>query len=87
VTVADGTVEAERVGAGGGSDPAGGAAGDGPDVTAGIGALSQLYAGYRDLDDLRAHAALEIADDAPDGLSADLAALCPPRRTFLREGF
>ena len=84
VTVADGTVEAERVGAGG--DLGESARGD-ADVTAGIGALSQLYAGYRDVEDLRAHAALEIADGAPDGLAADLAALCPPRRTFLREGF
>ena len=81
VTVADGAVDAERVGT------------DGPDaspavdVTAGIGALSQLYAGYRDVDDLRAHAALDVDDDAPDGLAADLAALFPPRRTFLREGF
>ena len=84
VTVADGTVEAERVGAGG--DLGESARGD-ADVTAGIGALSQLYAGYRDVEDLRAHAALEIADGAPDGLAADLAALFPPRRTFLREGF
>ena len=82
VAVADGEVDAERVDAGEGSSAAAA-----PDVTAGIGALSQLYAGYRDVDDLRAHAALDLADGAPDGLAADLAALFPPRRTFLREGF
>ena len=81
VTVADGEVDAERVDAGEESSAAA------PDVTAGVGALSQLYAGYRDADDLRAHAALDVADGAPDGLAADLAALFPPRRTFLREGF
>ncbi|MDV7350790.1 GNAT family N-acetyltransferase [Halorubrum distributum] len=80
VAVADGAVDAERV------DPDVSGSVD-ADVTAGVGALSQLYAGYRDVDDLRAHAALDLADGAPDGLAADLAALFPPRRTFLREGF
>ncbi len=80
VAVADGAVDAERV------DPDVSGSVD-ADVSAGIGALSQLYAGYRDVDDLRAHAALGLADGAPDGLAADLAALFPPRRTFLREGF
>ncbi|EMA58904.1 hypothetical protein C470_11397 [Halorubrum distributum JCM 13561] len=80
VAVADGEVDAERV------DPDVSGSVD-ADVSAGIGALSQLYAGYRDVDDLRAHAALDLADGAPDGLAADLAALFPPRRTFLREGF
>ncbi|OYR85958.1 hypothetical protein DJ71_07040, partial [Halorubrum sp. E3] len=80
VAVADGAVDAERV------DPDVSGSVD-ADVSAGIGALSQLYAGYRDIDDLRAHAALDLADGAPDGLAADLAALFPPRRTFLREGF
>ncbi|TKX42400.1 enhanced intracellular survival protein Eis [Halorubrum sp. ARQ200] len=81
VTIADGEVAAERV-----ED----VDGDGSavaDVTAGVGALSQLYAGYRGVDDLRAHADLDLASDAPDGLAADLTALFPPRRTFLREGF
>ncbi|TKX71080.1 enhanced intracellular survival protein Eis [Halorubrum sp. SP9] len=81
VTVSDGAVDAERVGAGEGSSAAA------PDVTAGIGALSQLYAGYRGVDDLRAHAPFDVDDDAPDDLATDLAALFPPRRTFLREGF
>ena len=80
VAVADGAVDAERV------DPDVTGSVD-ADVSAGIGALSQLYAGYRDVDDLRAHAVLDLADGAPDGLAADLAALFPPRRTFLREGF
>lgn len=83
VTVADGEVDAERVD----PDEAGASGSTVADVTVGIGTLSQLYAGYRDVDDLRAHAALEVDDDAPDGLDADLDALLPPRRTFLREGF
>lgn len=88
VDVADGEVDAERVGAAGESGSAGGASDSAAaDVTAGIGALSQLYAGYRDADDLRAHADLDVADDAPDGLAAALDALFPPRQTFLREGF
>lgn len=80
VAVADGAVDAERV------DPAGSGSVD-ADVSAGIGALSQLYAGYRGVDDLRTHAALDLSNDAVEGLAADLAALFPPRRTFLREGF
>ncbi|ELZ55193.1 MULTISPECIES: GNAT family N-acetyltransferase [Halorubrum] len=82
VTVAGGAVDAERVDADSAGDP---------DVTAGVGALSQLYAGYRGVDDLRAHAEFHVRGD--DGgergpaLADDLAALCPPRRTFLREGF
>ncbi|WP_297887727.1 enhanced intracellular survival protein Eis [uncultured Halorubrum sp.] len=83
VTVADGEVDAERVDAA----EAGESDTDDSDVTAGIGALSQLYAGYRDVDDLRAHAALDVGDGPGESLAADLAALFPPRRTFLREGF
>jgi hypothetical protein len=56
-------------------------------VTAKIGALSQLYAGYRDIGELRAHAALDVGDGAGEGLATDLVALLPPRRTFLREAF
>ncbi|PSQ56111.1 GNAT family N-acetyltransferase [Halobacteriales archaeon SW_8_68_21] len=80
VAVADGEVDAERVD----PDAPGSAAAD---VTAGVGALSQLYAGYRGVDDLRAHAAFDVDRDAPGGLTDDLAALFPPRRTFLRETF
>ncbi|TKX58183.1 GNAT family N-acetyltransferase [Halorubrum sp. SS7] len=83
VTVGDGEVAAERVA----PEEDGAPGATAVDVTAGIGALSQLYAGYRDLDDLRAHADLDLASGAPDGLAGDLAALFPPRRTFLREGF
>ena len=83
VAVANGEVDAERVD----PDEPGAAGSTVADVTAGIGALSQLYAGYRDVDDLRAHAPLDVADCGPEGLADDLAALFPPRRTFLREGF
>lgn len=83
VTVADGEVDVERID----PDESGAPGSAAADVTAGIDALSQLYAGYRDVDDLRAHAALDVADGAPNGLTADLRALFPPRRTFLREGF
>jgi predicted acetyltransferase len=92
VSVADGAVEAERVGGEGTGAVSGDESGTatdrhGADVTAGIGALSQLYAGYRGVDDLRAHAAFAVDAAADDGLADDLAALFPPRRTFLREGF
>jgi len=83
VTVADGEVAAERIAA---ENHSGGVEED-ADVTAGIGPLSQLYAGYRDVDDLRAHAALDVDDGPGEDLAADLAALFPPRPTFLREGF
>ncbi|QAU13727.1 GNAT family N-acetyltransferase [Halorubrum sp. BOL3-1] len=79
VTVAGGEVDAERVDAERTAADA--------DVTAGIGALSQLYAGYRGVEDLRAHAALDVGGEDAEALAGDLAALCPPRRTFLREGF
>jgi predicted acetyltransferase len=81
VAVADGEVDAERVGGGVGADDR-----RGPtdvDVAADVNALSQLYAGYRSVDELRATAALDV--DA--AVAGDLAALFPPRRTFLREGF
>ena len=85
VTVADGAVDAERVA----PDGDGGSAVGDVDVTAGIGALSQLYAGYRGVEALRANAAFDLDATAgeTDDLAADLAALFPPRRTFLREGF
>ena len=53
------------------------------DVTTGVGALSQLYAGYRTVTELRTYADLTV-DDAVAG---DLRALFPPRRTDLREWF
>ena len=90
VVVADGDVDAERV------DAADAAATDTDaadtdvtdiDVTAGIGALSQLYAGYRDVEDLRANAALDVESGGADALTDDLASLFPTRQTFLREGF
>ena len=72
VTVGDGTVDVIH------EDPD-----TSPDVTAGVGALSQLYAGYRTVDELRAHADLAVED----AVTADLRDLLPPRRTDLREGF
>ena len=72
VAVGDGAVDASR------ADPDASA-----DVTVGIGTLSQLYAGYRPVSELRAHADLTVDDRAAD----DLRALFPPRRTDLREGF
>ena len=63
------------------------------DVTAGIGTLSQLYAGYHSVRDAVAYGDLTMGDagtgddDAVDGVVADLDDLFPPRTTFLREGF
>ncbi|GAA0529615.1 GNAT family N-acetyltransferase [Halorubrum ejinorense] len=88
VEVADGEVDAERVDAA--DADTGGDERQDPtdaDVTADIDALSQLYAGYRSVGELRANAALDVDAAAAETLAADLAALFPPRRTFLREGF
>ncbi len=72
VAICDGAVDATRAERGAAAD-----------VAAGIGALSQLYAGYRPVDELRAHADLTVGDRVAD----DLRTLFPPRRTDLREGF
>jgi hypothetical protein len=53
-------------------------------VTLGIGALSQLYVGYRPIDDLARRGAATIHDDRGQGLLADA---FPASETFLRERF
>jgi|AntRauMinimDraft_4_1070384.scaffolds.fasta_scaffold00139_35 predicted acetyltransferase len=68
--VADGTAVVERTDAT-------------PDVELGVGALSELYVGYRDAHALAAVGDVEAASEAVDAL----AACFPERPTFLREGF
>ena len=53
------------------------------DVTAGVGALSQLYVGYRSADALRRGSDLAVDADAAGALRD----LFPTRTTHLREGF
>lgn len=55
-----------------------------PDARCDVGALAQLYVGYRSVDDLAAAGALTVGDDAAREV---LRAAFPPRRVFLREGF
>jgi len=103
VAVADGSVAVEPVGRGEGdglsdagdanaTDPD--AAGDSvdPAVAAAevdVGALSQLYVGYRSVDEIVRAGRLGGPGDRPlDGdAAASLRALFPPRTTHLREGF
>ncbi|WP_415379173.1 enhanced intracellular survival protein Eis [Halosimplex sp. TS25] len=74
VSDGDGTVAA---------DPDAAADGD-ADATVGIGTLSQLVAGYHDVDAARRVGDLSVADES----TADaLAALFPPERTYLRTFF
>lgn len=90
VAVADGAVAVEPTGGGedgetavaetGGPDPD---AADAADAAADIGALSQLYVGYKSVDEAVRSGGLAV-DSA---LAADLRALFPPRTTHLREGF
>jgi len=68
--VADGTATVER------TDAA-------PDVALGVGALSQLYVGYRDASALATVGELEAGSEAVDAL----AECFPERPTYLREGF
>lgn len=65
-----------------------------PTVEVGIGTLSQLYAGYHDVDEAErlgdlvvGEAAKSDADVDADAARSTLAALFPSRRTHLREGF
>lgn len=68
--VTDGTATVERTDAS-------------PDVELGVGALSELYVGYRD-----AHALATVGDVESSGNAVDALAACLPERpTFLREGF
>ncbi|WP_435092822.1 GNAT family N-acetyltransferase [Halorubrum sp. N11] len=83
VAVADGAVAVEPTGNGGIDE----SEGTEPDATADaaidIGTLSQLYVGYRSVDEVVRGGRLTV-DSA---LVADLRALFPPRTTHLREGF
>ncbi|WP_424013362.1 GNAT family N-acetyltransferase [Halorubrum xinjiangense] len=90
VEVADGAVAVEPVdgGEGGGRDGAG--AGDesgsetgNADAAVEMGALSQLYVGYRSVDEVIRDGGLAVDSVTTD----DLRALFPPRTTHLREGF
>lgn len=77
--VADGVGECRRVG--GGHADAG--ADVGPDASLDIGALSQLYVGFRAPAELRRAGDLEASDAAVETLSA----LFPPETVYLREYF
>jgi len=54
-----------------------------PDVELGVGALSELYVGYRDAHTLEAVGELDAESETVDALAECL----PKRPTFLREGF
>ncbi|VTT85262.1 unknown [Halorubrum sp. DM2] len=58
------------------------------DAAVDIGALSQLYVGYRSVDEVIRGGGLSVDEAAGgDGVADDLRALFPPRTTHLREGF
>ncbi|WP_096394775.1 enhanced intracellular survival protein Eis [Halorubrum trapanicum] len=88
VEVADGAVAVEPAD---GAERAGGESGSevgDADAAVEIGALSQLYVGYRSVDEVIRGDGLAVDDaDRGDGLAAGLRALFPPRTTHLREGF
>jgi predicted acetyltransferase len=80
VTVAEGTVAVERLDA----EPAD------ADAAVDVGALSQLYVGYRSVDEAVRAGGLAGGDGGVplgDGVAAALRSLFPPRTTHLREGF
>ncbi|WP_280588088.1 GNAT family N-acetyltransferase [Halorubrum sp. Boch-26] len=79
VTVAEGAVAVERLDAG----PAD------ADAAVDVGALSQLYVGYRSVDEAVRSGRLAGGGGTPlgDDPAAALRALFPPRTTHLREGF
>lgn len=70
LTVEDGSGTVERTG-------------EDPDAELGVGALSQLYVGYRGAQDLATVGELSADDAAVDSLARVL----PERKTLLREGF
>ncbi|MFB6234827.1 MAG: enhanced intracellular survival protein Eis [Halopenitus sp.] len=84
VQVRNGSVTAERVGLNGESAEAAEAV---PTVHVGIGTLSQLYAGYHDVDEAERIGDLQITRGSSDAARSTLGELFPPRRTHLREGF
>ncbi|WP_435074454.1 GNAT family N-acetyltransferase [Halorubrum sp. HHNYT27] len=59
------------------------------DAAADVGALSQLYVGYRSVDELSRAGGLAAGDggELDDDVAAALRALFPPRTTHFREGF
>ena len=79
VTVAEGAVSVEPSD----GDP------DDADAAVDVRALSQLYVGYRSVDEAVRAGGLAAGDGTPlgDGVAAALRALFPPRTTHLREGF
>jgi len=77
IAVADGTVAVEPLD----SEPAD------ADAAVDIGALSQLYVGYRSVDEAARSGELALDAGPAVDLAADLRALFPPRTTHLREGF
>ena len=96
VEIADGAVSVEPVGDGGEAvgdrgertDESGSEARD-ADAAVDVGALSQLYVGYRSVDEVIRGGGLAVDDGrGAEGALADaLRALFPPRTTHLREGF
>ncbi|WP_200531342.1 GNAT family N-acetyltransferase [Halorubrum sp. LN27] len=56
---------------------------EGADAAVDVGALSQLYVGYRSVDEVARGDGLDVGS----ATAADLRALFPPRTTHLREGF
>ena len=86
IAVADGAVTVEPAGDGEtASDESGAETGDADDADAAVdvGALSQLYVGYRSVDEVIRGDGLAVDSATAD----DLRALFPPRTTHLREGF
>ncbi|PAU82534.1 GNAT family N-acetyltransferase [Halorubrum salipaludis] len=73
VAVADGGVSVQPLDA----EP------EGADAAVDVGALSQLYVGYRSVDEVARGDGLDVGS----ATAADLRALFPPRTTHLREGF
>lgn len=84
VEVRDGAVTADRVDLNGESAKAGGTV---PTVEVDIATLSQLYAGYHDVDEAERIGDLKVTARSSDAARSTLGALFPPRRTHLREGF
>ncbi|WP_050034242.1 GNAT family N-acetyltransferase [Halorubrum halophilum] len=82
VVVADGSVAVEPANGREGDDQAPDAA-DAADAAVDVGALSQLYVGYRSVDEVARGDGLVVDSATAD----DLRALFPPRTTHLREGF
>jgi predicted acetyltransferase len=96
VAVADGAVTVESVSDGEGdraederTKAEAADAPDAPDASVDVGTLSQLYVGYKSVDEAVRSDGLAVgsATAANSPTAADLRAVFPPRRTHLREGF